>query len=325
MDFGSSTASGSTRKFVSAVALVGAQFFGRGDKRAPLNGAAKFFQNSLVQQISRLCACPACSFGQPGNHVYDYHSPLLAKNLKMSSPRRLVVGISGATGAIFAVRLLQMLRKIDIETHLMISRWGARTLLHETPYTLEQVQAMATKFCAAEDQGAAISSGSFVTDGMVLCPCSVRSLAAIAHGHGDNLLHRAADVVLKERRKLVLVVRETPLSDIHLENMLKLSRMGVVIFPPVPAFYTQPQSIDDIVDQTVTRILDQFGIHVDSGKRWEGLTTAGNSARKSIPIKSRRSGSSTPPSVTPVSREYPQTPPSTGLFRDPVVQPSSAG
>jgi flavin prenyltransferase len=209
----------------------------------------------------------------------------------METPQRLIVGISGATGAIFGVRLLQILQKTDVETHLIVSRWGARTLVHETPYTLEQVQAMATTFYAPQDQGAAISSGSFLTGGMVLCPCSVRSVAAIAHGQGDNLLHRAADVVLKERRKLVLVVRETPLSDIHLENMLKLSRMGVVIFPPVPAFYTHPQSIDDLVEQTATRILDQFGIHVASGQRWQGvLSTAGApaSARKPVAVKSRR-------------------------------------
>ena len=207
----------------------------------------------------------------------------------MATPKRLIVGISGATGAIYGVRLLQMLQKTDVETHLIVSRWGARTLAHETPYKLDQVQGMASAFYSPEDQGAAISSGSFLTDGMVLCPCSVRSVAAIAHGHGDNLLHRAADVVLKERRKLVLVVRETPLSDIHLENMLKLSRMGVVIFPPVPAFYTQPQSIEDIVDQTVTRILDQFGLHIDSEKRWQGVMgTNRDPAGKSVSIKSRR-------------------------------------
>jgi len=213
----------------------------------------------------------------------------LEQDGNMETPQRLIVGISGATGAIFGVRLLQMLQKTDVETHLIVSRWGARTLVHETPYTLEQVQAMATTFYSPQDQGAAISSGSFLTDGMVLCPCSMRSVAAIAHGHGDNLLHRAADVVLKERRKLVLVVRETPLSDIHLENMLKLSRMGTVIFPPVPAFYTQPQSIDDIVEHSVTRILDQFGIHVASGKRWQGvLSTADVPVKKPVAVKGRR-------------------------------------
>jgi 4-hydroxy-3-polyprenylbenzoate decarboxylase len=187
---------------------------------------------------------------------------------------RLIVGITGATGAIYGVRLLSALRHTGVETHLVVSKWGMRTLAHETPYSLEQVQKMATQCYSSQDEGAAIASGSFVTRGMVICPCSVRSLAAVAHGHGDNLIHRAADVVLKERRRLVLVVRETPLSDIHLENMLKLSRMGALIFPPVPAFYTQPQTIDDLVDQTVIRIIDQFGIHLPSGKRWGTSVTA---------------------------------------------------
>ncbi len=192
----------------------------------------------------------------------------------MESDQKLIVGITGATGAIYGVRLLEVLRGLEIETHLVISKWGARTLTHETPYSLEQVQKMATRWYPSQDDGAAIASGSFLTQGMVLCPSSVRSLAAIAHGHGDNLVHRAADVVLKERRKLVLVVRETPLSEIHLENMLKLSRMGVVIFPPVPAFYTHPRTIDDLVDQTVMRILDQFDIHLPSSRRWDSAVPA---------------------------------------------------
>jgi 4-hydroxy-3-polyprenylbenzoate decarboxylase len=193
-----------------------------------------------------------------------------------AEPSRLIVGITGATGAIFGVRLLQVLKQLDVEAHLVLSKWGARTLIHETPHTLEQVQRMAAQHYAPQDQGAPISSGSFVTRGMVICPCSVRSLAAIAHGSGDTLIHRAADVVLKERRKLVLVVRETPLNDIHLENMLKLSRMGAVIFPPVPAFYHHPQTIDDIVDQTVMRVLDQLGFHLPWENRWEGaLSTTG--------------------------------------------------
>jgi len=190
-------------------------------------------------------------------------------------PIRLIVGITGATGTIFGVRLLQVLQQAKVETHLVLSNWGARTLIHETPYTVQQVHQMAAHHYASQDQGAAISSGSFVSQGMVICPCSVRSLAAIAQGHGDTLVHRAADVVLKERRKLVLVVRETPLSDIHLENMLKLSRMGVVIFPPVPAFYNHPKVIDDLVDQTVLRILDQFGLHLASPARWAGKMAVG--------------------------------------------------
>ena len=191
----------------------------------------------------------------------------------MATPRRLIVGITGASGSIYGVRLLQMLRGTDIETHLVISRWGARTLVHETAYTPEQVQALASVTHPLTDQGASISSGSFVTLGMVIVPCSVRTLAAIAHGLGDHLVHRAADVVLKERRTLVLAVREAPLNEIHLENMLKLSRMGVVIAPPVPAFYAKPETVDEIVNYTAARLLDQFGIHVDMA-RWPGLNPA---------------------------------------------------
>jgi len=145
---------------------------------------------------------------------------------------------------------------------------------HETPFTVEQVRRMATRSYAEGDQGAAISSGSFVTMGMVVAPCSVKTLGAIAHGHGTDLVHRAADVVLKERRRLVLAVRESPLSEIHLENMLKLSRMGVVIAPPLPAFYNQPQTIDDLVNHSVSRLLDLFDIHVE-GARWEGVMASG--------------------------------------------------
>src|SRR5882724_2853904 len=202
-------------------------------------------------------------------------------------PFRLIVGITGATGTILGVRLLQVLREAKVETHLVLSNWGARTLIHETAYTVQQVQQMAAQHYAPQDQGAAVSSGSFVTQGMVICPCSVRSLAAIAQGHGDTLVHRAADVVLKERRKLVLVVRETPLSDIHLENMLKLSRMGAVIFPPVPAFYNQPKTIDQLVDQTVLRVLDQFGLHLASPDRWSGKVVVGT--EKPSPRKAKAS------------------------------------
>lgn len=185
-------------------------------------------------------------------------------------PTRLIVGITGATGTIYGVRLLERLRESEVESHLVISRWGVRTLLHETTWSREQVAALATASYPPADMGAAISSGSFQTDGMVIAPCSAKTLAAIAHGFGDNLIHRAADVVLKERRRLVLVVRETPLSDIHLENMLKLSRMGAVILPPVPAFYNNPRSLDEMVDHTVARILDQFGIPVSGAARWTG-------------------------------------------------------
>jgi flavin prenyltransferase len=187
--------------------------------------------------------------------------------------RRLIVAMTGASGAIFGVRTLEMLQGSGIETHLVMSRWAARTLVHETAYTSERVQALASVVHPLTDQGAAISSGSFLTMGMIVAPCSVRTLAAIAHGLGDNLIHRAADVVLKERRKLVLAVREAPLSEIHLENMLKLSRMGVVICPPVPAFYTRPQTIDEMVNYSVARMLDQLGIHFDVS-RWDGAMEA---------------------------------------------------
>ena len=184
---------------------------------------------------------------------------------------RLIVGITGATGTIFGVRLLQMLQDSDVETHLVMSKWAARTLAHETPYTVEEVRQMATHNYGSGDQGAVISSGSFLTLGMVIAPCSMRTLAAIAQGNGDNLIHRAADVVSKERRKLALVVREAPLSDIHLENMLKLSRMGAIIVPPVPAFYNHPQNLDDMINHIVMRTLDQFEIHLDVMKRWDGV------------------------------------------------------
>ena len=187
--------------------------------------------------------------------------------------RRLIVAITGASGSVYGVRLLEMLRGTGIETHLVLSRWAARTLVHETSYSPEQVQALADVVHPLTDQGASISSGSFLTMGMVVAPCSMRTLAAIAHGLGDNLIHRAADVILKERRKLVLAVREAPLSEIHLENMLKLSRMGVVISPPVPALYTRPQSIDEMVNYTAARLLDQLGIHLDVS-RWTGAMRA---------------------------------------------------
>jgi 4-hydroxy-3-polyprenylbenzoate decarboxylase len=189
---------------------------------------------------------------------------------------RLIVGITGATGVIYGVRLLERLREGGVETHLVISRWGARTLTHETPYSREQVEALAHASYAPGDMGAAISSGSFQTAGMMIVPCSAKTLGAIAHGFGDGLIHRAADVVLKERRKLLLAVREAPLSDIHLENMLKLSRMGAVILPPMPAFYNNPRSLTDIVEHTVARMLDQFGIEVPGAQRWTGEMGVGN-------------------------------------------------
>ena len=191
--------------------------------------------------------------------------------MEQTKPTRLIVGITGATGTIFGVRLLQMLHGSGVETHLVVSKWAARTLAHETPHSLKYVQSLATQSHGIGAQGAAISSGSFVTLGMVIAPCSMRTLAAIAHGLGDNLIHRAADVILKERRKLVLVVRESPFNEIHLENMLKLARMGVVILPPVPAFYNNPQNLDDMINHITMRVIDQFDIHLDVMNRWDGV------------------------------------------------------
>jgi flavin prenyltransferase len=191
--------------------------------------------------------------------------------MEQTKPTRLIVGITGATGTVFGVRILQMLHGSGVETHLVVSKWAARTLAHETAYSLKDVQSLATQNYGIGAQGAAISSGSFVTLGMVIAPCSMRTLAAIAHGLGDNLIHRAADVVLKERRKLVLVVRESPFSEIHLENMLKLARMGVVILPPVPAFYNNPQNLDDMINHIAMRVIDQFDIHLDVINRWDGV------------------------------------------------------
>lgn len=182
---------------------------------------------------------------------------------------RIIVGISGATGAIYGVRLLERLRDAGVEAHLVISRWGLRTLVHETSWTRAQVEALAHASYSPGDMGAAISSGSFRTDGMIVAPCSAKTVGAIACGAGDNLIHRAADVMLKERRRLVLVVREAPLSQIHLENLLRLARAGATVFPPVPAFYTNPRTLDDVVDHTVSRVLDQFGIEIGA-PRWTG-------------------------------------------------------
>ena len=184
--------------------------------------------------------------------------------------RRLIIGMTGSTGAIFGIRLLEALKSSPIETHLIISKWAQRTIEHETRYKVEDVRALANVCHSQGDMGASLSSGSFLTEGMVVIPCSVRTLAGIANGYGEHLVHRAADVVLKERRKLVLVVRETPLSEVHLENMLKLSRMGVIMLPPMPAFYNHPQTVDDVVNHIVGRVLDQFGIPAPFEKRWDG-------------------------------------------------------
>ena len=184
---------------------------------------------------------------------------------------RLIVGITGAWGAIYGVRLLERLSELPVETHLIATRWARVTIEHETDWSWADVRALADVVHAESDQAAAVSSGSFRTDGMVVAPCSVKTLGAIANGFAHNLVSRAADVVLKERRRLVLAVRETPLHAIHLRNMATLSELGATIFPPVPAFYARPSSVDDIVDQTVLRILDQFELELPSSMRWAGL------------------------------------------------------
>jgi 4-hydroxy-3-polyprenylbenzoate decarboxylase len=201
--------------------------------------------------------------------------------------RRLIVGMTGSTGAIFGIRLLEALKHSEVESHLIISKWAQRTIEHETKHNVEQVRALATVVHSQGDMGASISSGSFITEGMVVIPCSVRTLGGIANGYGEHLVHRAADVILKERRRLVLVVRETPLSEVHLENMLKLARMGVVMLPPMPAFYNHPQTVDDVIDHIVFRVLDQFGIEAPFAKRWDGhmqtaakITTVGGTGVK---------------------------------------------
>jgi flavin prenyltransferase len=188
--------------------------------------------------------------------------------------KRIVVGITGASGAIYGVRLLEHLRGLPVETHLIATRWARVTVEHETGLPWKDVQALAEVVYAEGDQAAAVSSGSFVTHGMVIAPCSMKTVAGIATGFAHNLVCRAADVVLKERRPLVLAVRETPLHSVHLRNLLTLSDMGAVIAPPVPAFYMQPKTLDDIVDQTVVRLIDQLGIHEDVPTRWHGLRRA---------------------------------------------------
>ncbi|MCB1397591.1 MAG: UbiX family flavin prenyltransferase [Rhodobacter sp.] len=187
----------------------------------------------------------------------------------MSAPRRLIVGISGASGVIYGVRLLEILREIGIETHLVMSPAAEITLAHETTLKLAQVHALAGKVHAAKDIAAGISSGSFRTMGMIVAPCSIRSMSEIASGVTSGLLTRAADVVLKERRKLVLMVRETPLHLGHLRTMTQLAEMGAIIAPPVPAFYNRPETLAAMVDHSLGRVLDLFGLETDLVRRWK--------------------------------------------------------
>lgn len=181
---------------------------------------------------------------------------------------RLIVGITGASGVIYGIRLLQLLRTLPVETHLVISRSAVITMAHETAFKLADVKALADEVHAHEDVAASISSGSFRTAGMIVAPCSMRSLAEIATGTTTNLLTRAADVVLKERRRLVLMVRETPLHAGHLRNMLAVTEIGAIVAPPVPAFYARPDSLDAMIDHTVGRVLDLFDLESGTVRRW---------------------------------------------------------
>lgn len=186
----------------------------------------------------------------------------------MSASDRLIIGISGASGVIYGIRLLEALKTLPVEAHLVMTKPAEMTLAHETNLKVAQVRALADRYYPVGDVGAAIASGSFATLGMVVAPCSIRSMSEIATGVTSNLLTRAADVVLKERRRLVLMVRETPLHSGHLRNMAALADMGAVIAPPVPAYYTRPESVDDIVDHTVGRVLDLFGLDTGKVTRW---------------------------------------------------------
>ncbi|MBB5446211.1 MULTISPECIES: UbiX family flavin prenyltransferase [unclassified Paraburkholderia] len=190
-------------------------------------------------------------------------------------PRRLIVAITGATGAIYGIRLLETLRRLGgVESHLLISSAGWLNIQHELQLGKEDVHPLADVVHSVRDVGASIASGSFATDGMIVAPCSMKTLASIAHGFADNLITRAADVTLKERRRLVLLVRETPFNLAHLRNMTAVTEMGGVIFPPLPAFYNRPASIDEMVDHTVARVLDLFGLGPALSPAWEGLRGA---------------------------------------------------
>jgi flavin prenyltransferase len=201
----------------------------------------------------------------------------------MSVPRRprLIVAITGATGSIYGVRLLELLKSAGVETHLMVSPAGWMNIEQELDTTRKRIEATATIVHNVRDIGASVASGSFLTDGMVIAPCSMKTLAAIANGLSENLITRAADVVLKGRRRLVLMIRETPLNLAHLRNMTAVTEMGGIIFPPLPGFYNRPASIAEMVDHTCGRVLDLFGIDHELGPRWQGLRAEAGSAAAS--------------------------------------------
>ena len=181
---------------------------------------------------------------------------------------RLIIGITGSTGVIYGIRMLETLKKLGVETHLIMSEWGEKCISMETEYTVDYAKSLASNLSDEKNMASSVSSGTHKVDGMIVVPCSMKTLSAIANGYDDTLVARAAGVTIKESRKLILMVRETPFSAIHLENMLKLSRIGVVILPPVTEFYTKPKSIDDIVNHGVGKCLDQFDLEHNLYQRW---------------------------------------------------------
>lgn len=199
----------------------------------------------------------------------------------MSRTRKIVIGVTGASGTIYAIDLMKKLNSIEnVETHVVFSAWAKKNLQLETNLSLKEIKDLADYFYSDSDLGATIASGSFLTDGMIIVPASMKTVASIAVGIGDNLISRAADVTLKEQRKLIIVPRETPLSTIHLENMTKLSRMGVQMIPPIPAFYNQPKTIQDLVDHQTMKELDALGIENDISGRWEEFNEIFSDTRK---------------------------------------------
>lgn len=196
--------------------------------------------------------------------------------------KRIIVGITGATAVIYGIRLLQVLSKLDVETHLILSDQARRNICIETDFEVDAVQGLASHVHDIKDMAASISSGSFKTDGMVIVPCTIKTLSGVAHSYNDNLIVRTADVALKERRRLVLMVRETPLHKGHLEMMCRVADLGGIILPPVPAFYNAPRTLQDVIDHTIGKILDQFDIDHSLFRRWEGVEDAAEVAALSI-------------------------------------------
>ncbi|KAL6826562.1 flavoprotein [Trichoderma camerunense] len=208
----------------------------------------------------------------PSLTVPDNVNSSISHNISRSQTRRkrIIVAMTGATGTILGIKLLIALRRLNVETHLVMSKWAEATLKYETDYHASNVRALADHTYNINDMAAPIASGSFRVDGMIVVPCSMKTLASISTGLCDDLISRAADVILKERRRLVLVARETPLSEIHLRNMLDVTRTGAIVFPPVPAYYIKPSSVEDLVDQSVGRMLDLFDLDTEDFERWNG-------------------------------------------------------